>query len=123
MVRSVERRRVGVDRHPGVFGQMRRQVVQGPRGGEFLADLGERRISRIAAGTTVARERAVAGVQMYDHVTVIVVLACLEDQFPAVGFEALHDPTVGPVACEQQGRTSPSDRPLTMIDFDNPRST
>lgn len=39
--------------------------------------------------------RSIAGVEMHDHVPMVLVLACLEDRVPALRVETLHDSTVG----------------------------
>ena len=75
---------------PRVIDEVICQIVQCASSGEFLADLGRRRIGRVSPRAPLPRQRPVASIEMDDHLTVILILSCFEREFPGVRLECFH---------------------------------
>ena len=95
--RSVPWWRERLDGDPRVVGEMVGQLVQGAGRGQLLADLGRRRVPRFAAGPTVARQGAIARVEVHDHLAMVLVLAGLERELPRMGCEVCHARIIRPL--------------------------
>ena len=78
------------DAYPPAQQQAAGQVGEGPSGGQFLTHLGHHRVGGIVAGAPPAFERAVARVEVHDHVAVLLVLDGLEGELPRMGHEFVH---------------------------------
>jgi len=76
---------MGLDHHPGIFGQMIGEIVKGSGRGQLFADLGNRLIGRVPSGTADPRERSVDRVEMHDHLAVVVILMRLDRELPTMG--------------------------------------
>ncbi len=92
-----------LDHRPGVVDEVICQIVQCTGSGEFLADLGRRRVGRVSSRAAKPRQRPVASIEMDDHLTVVLVLSCFERELPGMRLECFHmsivdrilDPLVG----------------------------
>ncbi len=96
-----------LDHGPGVVGEVLGQIVQGASSGKFLADLRSRRVARITPGTTMPRQRPIAGIEMDDHVTVIFILPRLERELPGMWLKCLHVTIVGQRVDSGEGANVP----------------
>ena len=86
-----------LDHRPRVIDEVVCQIVQCASSGKFLADLRRRQVGRVAPGAATPRQRSVAGIEMDDHLTVVLILSCFECELPGVRFECLHISIVDPI--------------------------
>lgn len=79
-----------LDHRPRVIDEVICQIVQCASSGEFLADLGRRRVGRVSPRTAKPRQRPVASIEMDDHLTVVLILSCFECELPGMRLECFH---------------------------------
>lgn len=107
--------RVRLDHRPRVVGQVPGQVVQRSRGGQLLTYLGHGGVAGITTGPSVAGQRPIAGVEVHNHVAMVVVFTGLEPEFPSMWLMAVHWLIVERSSSRNQGRMSPSSLgPMTL---------
>ena len=101
-----ELRVVRLDHAASIVFEMVSEVVERSCGGQFLADLRDRLILRVASRTADADERSITCVEMNHHVAVVLVLAGFEAELPVVREQIVHDLTVDEAGPRAQGRRS-----------------
>ena len=83
-----------LDHPPGILAEVVGEIVQGPRGGQFLADLGNGRVGGITPRPTDTCQAAVTGIEVGGHFAVIAVLADVEPHVP-MALNGIHTSMVG----------------------------